>query len=1063
MLHAISLPPDEPPMGGGLKAGGWYHATEDGARILCDLCPRGCSLGEGDRGFCFVRQNRGGRMVSTTYGRSTGFCIDPIEKKPLNHFYPGTSVLSFGTAGCNLGCKFCQNWSITKSKEVESLSEEAFPETIARAAQRLGCRSVAFTYNDPIVWAEYAIDTAQACRAAGVATVAVTSGYITPAAREPFFSVMDAANVDLKGFTEEFYSTLASGHLNPVLETIRWLVRETDVWVELTNLVIPGANDSRDEFQRMCQWILEELGPDVPVHFTAFRPDFRLRDRPPTPLETLLLAYETAVSAGLRYVYTGNISDRRHQATYCPGCGLAVVERNGYDLGAYQVGPGGCRRCGTPIAGRFDPQPGTWGSRRQPVQIGSFAQGETRLTSRREDTMEPTPPSRDAAATEPTTARPVLTGEQEKRVFQAACRRVAAAVRGESAGSLAELLGEVAGLPLYGAFVSLKRQGQLRSCCGAMAASMTLCQAVERSAQRAACDDPRFPPISPSELPHLDVEVWLLWNLQPMAARGPQRVEAVEIGRHGLQVAQGPHRGLLLPGVAVEHGFDARQFLEQTCLKAGLRRDAWLSDATQVMTFEGYAIHGPMEAPPVSEPAAVRGPSPGDVVRLAQFAAGNVRALACGATPHFYAGGYDGGVQGMALVIRLAGRPNRLELSQISLQAELPLQATLFSLCEAAGRALREQGFSEANLPEVQTELTVLVDPALHGPASDVDLRGLDTQRRAVLAGDGETSVWAFDPGKSPEELVEGALRAGEFRQRQRVSVASAVAITTETALLLVNRPPQPASPEVRPASVAGMFYPADPRQIERMLDDLIPSERSPEPWAACLVPHAGWVYSGRLAARVFSRVTIPSQVIVLCPKHRPGGAPWAVAPHRIWGLPGGQMACDAALASLLAKSIQGLQLDGVPHRQEHAIEVQLPILRRLAPQARVVGITVGEGDLPSLLQFGRELAEVLRPLPERPLLVISSDMNHFASDEATRRIDRHALDALASLDPERLYATVTAERISMCGMMPAVIVMEALRTLGLLRRTELVGYSTSAEASGDTGRVVGYAGVLFG
>ena len=294
MPRIVNSPPDLPPDAHGAKPAGWWQESEDGKRVLCGLCPRACSLGPGDRGFCFVRQNVGGQMVTTTYGRSTGFCVDPIEKKPLNHFYPGTSVLSFGTAGCNLGCKFCQNWSQSRSRDVDAACEVADPQTIAAAAQTLGCRSVAFTYNDPIVWAEYAIDTAKACRAAGVKTVAVTSGYITPAAREAFYEHMDAANVDLKGFTEDFYHRLTGGHLEPVLDTLRWLADRGNIWLEITNLVIPRANDAPDELRRMCEWIFQNLGPDVPLHFSAFHPDFKLIDREPTPLATLLRAYEIA-------------------------------------------------------------------------------------------------------------------------------------------------------------------------------------------------------------------------------------------------------------------------------------------------------------------------------------------------------------------------------------------------------------------------------------------------------------------------------------------------------------------------------------------------------------------------------------------------------------------------------------------------------------------------------------------------------------------------------------------------------------------------------------------------
>lgn len=351
--------------------GRWWQSRDDG-RTVCELCPRACALAEGDRGFCFVRQNLGGRIVSTTYGRSTGFCVDPIEKKPLNHFLPGTPVLSFGTAGCNLGCKFCQNWAISRSRQVEALSQTASPEAIAVAARQLGCPNVAFTYNDPVIWAEYAIDTAKACRDQGIGSVAVTAGYITAPARRDLFSAIDAANVDLKAHGEQFYWKLTGGHLAPVLDTLRWLVHETPVWVEITNLVIPHANDSADDLKRLCDWVAAELRPDVPLHFSAFHPDFRLVDRGPTPAATLLTAYTIARAAGLQYVYTGNISDPEHQTTYCPGCGQAVIERDGYAIGRFRLIDGKCAACGRAVAGHFDKQPGRWGSRRQPVRIADY-------------------------------------------------------------------------------------------------------------------------------------------------------------------------------------------------------------------------------------------------------------------------------------------------------------------------------------------------------------------------------------------------------------------------------------------------------------------------------------------------------------------------------------------------------------------------------------------------------------------------------------------------------------------------------------------------------------------
>ena len=373
MARVVRAPPDEPADADGARPGGWWHESDSGSALICDVCPRGCELAGGKRGFCFVRQNRGGRIVLTNYGRSTGFCVDPIEKKPLNQFYPGTAVLSFGTAGCNLGCKFCQNWTMSRSRDVDASCETADPQTIAEAAKRLDCRSVAFTYNDPIIFAEYAIDTARACRQVGVKTVAVTSGYMTAQLRQPFFQVMDAANVDLKGFTEEFYRDYTGGQLQPVLDTLRWLIRQGDTWVEITNLIVPGANDSPDQLRRMCRWIMDELGPDVPIHFTAFHPDFKMTDCPATPLETLLTAHDIARRAGLRYVYTGNVSDREHQGTYCPACGRVVIERDGYALGAFNLREGRCTHCNAPIAGRFDDAPGAWGGRRRPVRIASFA------------------------------------------------------------------------------------------------------------------------------------------------------------------------------------------------------------------------------------------------------------------------------------------------------------------------------------------------------------------------------------------------------------------------------------------------------------------------------------------------------------------------------------------------------------------------------------------------------------------------------------------------------------------------------------------------------------------
>ncbi|WP_284618413.1 AmmeMemoRadiSam system radical SAM enzyme [Aquabacterium humicola] len=353
-----------------LHPGRWWHRLDDG-RLQCDLCPRDCRLHEGQRGLCFVRQRVGDEMMLTTWGRSSGFCVDPIEKKPLNHFYPGSSVLSFGTAGCNLACKFCQNWDISKSREMDRLMDAATPEALAQAAVDTGCRSVAFTYNDPVIFAEYAMDCADAAHERGVKTVAVTAGYMHAEPRREFYRKMDAANVDLKGFTEDFYFQQTGAHLAPVLDTLQYIRHETDCWLEITTLLIPGLNDSDAELDAMSRWLHEHLGPQVPLHFTAFHPDYKMNDRPATPPSTLTRARRIALDRGLQHVYTGNVHDGDGGSTYCAGCGARLIERDWYRIGAYRVTPeGGCPDCGHALAGRFAPAfTRGFGPRRIPVRL----------------------------------------------------------------------------------------------------------------------------------------------------------------------------------------------------------------------------------------------------------------------------------------------------------------------------------------------------------------------------------------------------------------------------------------------------------------------------------------------------------------------------------------------------------------------------------------------------------------------------------------------------------------------------------------------------------------------
>jgi len=362
---------DTPIEAGDTHPARWWHPLDDG-RLQCDLCPRDCRLHDGQRGLCFVRARQGDAMVLTTWGRSSGFCIDPIEKKPLAHFLPGSPVLSFGTAGCNLACRFCQNWDISKSRETDRLLDRASPARIADVARAAGCASVAFTYNDPVIFAEYAMDVADACRALGVRSVAVTAGYMHAEPRRAFYAKMDAANIDLKGFTEDFYFRQTGAHLAPVLETLKHVRHETDCWLEITTLLIPGMNDSDAELDAMTRWIAAELGTEVPLHFSAFHPDWKLREVPATPAATLTRARGIALANGLRHVYTGNVRDLEGGVTRCTGCAAPVIERDRFAILRYALDEAGaCRHCGATLVGRFAKAAGTFGARRIPVRLAS--------------------------------------------------------------------------------------------------------------------------------------------------------------------------------------------------------------------------------------------------------------------------------------------------------------------------------------------------------------------------------------------------------------------------------------------------------------------------------------------------------------------------------------------------------------------------------------------------------------------------------------------------------------------------------------------------------------------
>ncbi len=1067
MSRIIELPPEDGVRSDGLYAGGWWHTLDDDERIVCDLCPRECHLKPGDRGFCFVRQNVAGEMMLTTYGRSTGFCIDPIEKKPLNHFLPGTSVLSFGTAGCNLGCKFCQNWDISKSREVERLSELAGPDAIAAAAQHFECRSVAYTYNDPIIWAEYAIDTARSCRAAGIKNVAVTAGYISPAARAPFFEFMDAANVDLKAFTEEFYHKITYSHLQPVLETLEWMKRETDVWFEITNLLIPDANDSPDELREMCDWILRHVGDDVPVHFSAFHPDFRMRDRPNTPPETLVAAREIALQQGLKFSYVGNVNDVTNQSTYCPSCRGLLIQRNWYELGAYHLDHNRCGHCGVEIAGLFEAAPGHWGRKRLPVQISQFSQ-PLPITSipvkRKEVSPMTTAPNSEGAAARLAAQRPKLSDEQQQLVHRGACELIASSILKRPLNIADPTLGGVADRTVMGAFVTLKRNGNLRACCGALGRPMPLGTALQQAAVRTATEDTRLPEISPTELPYLDVDVSLLHGFQPLQEKGEDRAKAVEVGRHGLQIRRDKNAGLLLPSVAREQGYNAVEFLRQLCRKAGLPATAWLDDETQIEVFETFAVAGEFRADGV-DPSIAASPllTPTEVRTLATHCGNNIAAHVQGATPSYYAANCpDGTVNGIALTLKPVGTDQAIHIFKLSMRPGMPLQSTALELTKSIADSLRS---GQLRLPsaEMHVSVSLLHDSAMHGTVARPDLRGMDTQRRAVLVVEGAKTAWSFDPAKTADQLLEVLCEKISVFNPEAASVFSFAAQTSEPAITVVNAPQPTAGAEQRPAAVAGKFYPADPTELNQLVDGFLSGGTAqPATCKAIMVPHAGLVYSGAVAGAVFAQTKIPDSVIVIGPKHTRNGVEWAVAPHKSWAIPGGEVAADTELAEQLVAAIPGLKMDAAAHQGEHGIEVEMPFLAKCNPQVKVVGITIGAGTLAQCQEFANGLAKVLKQRDQETLLVISSDMNHYANDDDTRRLDEIAMKSLETLDPDDLFTTVTGHGISMCGVLPAVIAINAAKQLGTLTSAKRIAYATSADASGDKSRVVGYCGMQF-
>jgi AmmeMemoRadiSam system radical SAM enzyme/AmmeMemoRadiSam system protein B/AmmeMemoRadiSam system protein A len=1081
--------------------GQWWHVDAPSDRIVCDLCPRECHLKDGDRGFCFVRENRGGQMVLSTYGKSTGFCIDPIEKKPLNHFFPGTSVLSFGTAGCNLGCKFCQNWEISKSREVEKLSHNAMPDAIAAAAHDLKCKSVAYTYNDPVVWAEYAIDTAKACRERGIKNVAVTAGYILPEARREFYSWMDAANVDLKGFTEDFYWKVTNSHLQPVLETLKYLRDETNVWFEVTNLVIPQCNDDRDDLKRMSEWIVENLGPNIPVHFSAFHPDFRMQDRPNTPIETLIAAYELAKNAGIRYPFVGNVHDPVRQSSYCHQCGSELIERDWYQLGRYSVRSNRCVDCGTPVAGHFEDVPGDWGRKRQPIDMRGWTSRSSGFESVQAKTVSRSNSFIKAKAM--TTALPVseadsrqpagleigsLTEQQRENLVQVCTELIACFAsninpRSDWFAPLRELQNQA----VFGVFVTLKRGKHLRGCCGSIGSLRPLAEQLWNACRRTALEDMRFPPISPYEVPFLNVDISLLEQLEPIVAEGEERLKAFEIGRHGLVIQRGDRSGLLLPSVSVDQGWNAEQFLRGVCRKAGLPEVAWSSPDVKLQRFAGLSIHGSFTEATTSKFAKPRSAmmSRAELTRLQELVVFNLGALSTGATPtYFFPEAPDGTVSGLVLSIftEISKRPI-LHVIRLAARGGLPLQSTLFEMTEMAVRALNQA--RDQIDSRVELSLTVLNDPAAHGSMvldqsisgslafrervlEEIGLEGLPGSQRAIVAMTGPTEVViSFAPETAPAFQIYEAAKLIGFRG-SLLNIYSMEMVSTRPTILASNLPIPQNDPSDRQPAVDGLYYPNSDQERRGMVSTIFNQlgERTPSPSSnellAIMTPHAGLAYSGRIAARAWQEVQFPRRLLIIGPKHTRHGVDWAIAPCRRWNLSDSTaFESDHDLTKKLVERVDGLQLDSMAHHEEHGIEVQLPFLEYLYPNATLSGIVIHQANWSRIETAAKQLASVLQDEVDRPLLVISSDMNHYAPDEENRRRDRLALDAIVAKDPRKLLTVCQENQVSMCGLIPAMLVMQTLTELGIDYSVDELGYATSGEVASKD-RVVGYAALAF-
>jgi AmmeMemoRadiSam system radical SAM enzyme/AmmeMemoRadiSam system protein B/AmmeMemoRadiSam system protein A len=1054
---------------------------EEQGRLRCLACGHRCLIGPGLRGICKVRFNHAGTL-QVPFGYVAGLQCDPVEKKPFFHVLPGSDALTFGMMGCDLHCSYCQNWVTSQALRDSSAMAPVRPitaEQLVETARREGARLVVSSYNEPLITAEWAVHVFQKARAAGLACAFVSNGNATPEVLDFFRPWVIAYKVDLKSFRDANYRSLG-GKLDNITDTIR-RIHERGIWLEIVTLVIPGFNDSEAELRDLARFLVS-VSPDIPWHVTAFHPDYRMTDPAATPARTLMRAAELGAAAGLRYIYAGNLPGQvgEWEDTRCPGCRRTLIQRFGYLIRSYQVTADGlCPHCRTRI-------PGVWPQAPEEVRTGNDESAyRDRLPRPVAPAGQPAPRNRElpvlapgrhspiggapalsATRTQPSAARLELTGEQKERLKEAASAMLRYSVASQQQPTFPPELADLRDVPVAGAFVSLKRGRHLRSCCGTIGRPTSLAQALEQAVARAAWDDARFPPISPSELDYLDLEVWLLHQLERITARGDERLQAVTIGKHGVQVVRGDGHGLFLPSVPIDQQWDVRRYLDQVCLKAGLFPTAWRDDSTALFTFEGEAVRGKLGGTPGPRPNRTRlFFEPDQLSSYTDFCRRNLHALLTGATPSYYLwGAPDGMVHGAVVLLHRPGsEPVTVAFHKVSLRPALPLQATLFQLVQTAVQQLGRMGWPLELTGDCSIGLAVLHDPVLHGTVAEPHLDDFDPQRRALLVQERNKAALLYDPDRPADQVLAEAAAQAKVSQPAHAPVFSLETVTNTRPVSVSTVPTPVRGPAVRPAAVAGTFYDADPTALARTVDELLEGERTGEPWPAAMVPHAGLRFSGRVAAAVLRRLHIPRSVIIIGPKHTPLGMDWAVAPQQTWAIPGGGVESDFVLARQLCQTIPGLEMDAAAHQREHAIEVELPLLARLAPQARVVGIVIGHGDWESCRHFAAGLARLVKERDQIPLLLISSDMNHFAPDAENRRLDALALEAMQSGDPARLYHTVRENHISMCGLLPAVIVMQTLRLLGRLQRVERVAYATSADTTGDPSRVVGYAGVLLG